>query len=53
MGILGRLLLGGGRARLLVPDAHLAALSIEHQVTLATFDADFKTFAGLKLQYFG
>ncbi len=51
MGIIGRLLLGAGRAGLLVPDAHLAALSIEHQVSLVTFDADFKTFPGLMLEY--
>ncbi len=49
MGIIGRLLLGAGRAGLLVPDAHLAALSIEHQVSLVTFDADFLAFPGLKL----
>jgi toxin-antitoxin system PIN domain toxin len=32
----------------LVTDAHLAALAIEHDVTLFTADADFRRFAGLK-----
>jgi toxin-antitoxin system PIN domain toxin len=31
-----------------VPDAHLAALAIEHGVTLCSTDADFARFAGLK-----
>jgi uncharacterized protein len=49
LGIVARLLLGAGRAGLLVPDAHLAALSIEHQVVLLTFDRDFESFAGVKV----
>ena len=32
----------------LVPDAHLAALAIEHGVTLCSTDGDFARFAGLK-----
>lgn len=32
----------------LVPDAHLAALSIEHGLTLCSADADFKLFPGLR-----
>lgn len=32
----------------LVPDAHLAALSIEHGATLATADRDFSRFDGLR-----
>lgn len=31
----------------LVPDVHLAALAIEHGVTLCSTDADFARFAGL------
>ena len=33
----------------LVPDAHLAALAIEHGATLATTDRDFRRFLGLRL----
>jgi hypothetical protein len=32
----------------LVPDAHLAALAIEHGLTLATTDAGFARFSGLR-----
>ena len=32
----------------LVPDAHLAALAIEHGLTLCSTDGDFAKFAGLK-----
>jgi hypothetical protein len=32
----------------LVPDAHLAALALEHGLTLATTDAGFARFSGLK-----
>jgi len=32
----------------LVPDAHLAALAIEHGLTLCTTDGDFARFPGLK-----
>jgi toxin-antitoxin system PIN domain toxin len=32
----------------LVPDAHLAALAIEHGLTLQSTDGDFARFAGLK-----
>jgi toxin-antitoxin system PIN domain toxin len=34
----------------LVMDAHLAALAIEHGMTLCTHDSDFFRFPGLKLQ---
>ena len=46
--ILGRLLrnLGGGAK--LIPDAHLAALAIEHGLTLCSTDGDFARFAGLR-----
>ena len=45
--ILGRLLLGGVRTSRMVSDAHLAALSIEHNLTLCTNDGDFTHFPGL------
>ena len=32
----------------LVPDAHLAALAIEHGLTLQSSDGDFARFPGLK-----
>jgi predicted nucleic acid-binding protein len=32
----------------LVPDAHLAALAIEHGLTLCSTDGDFAKFPGLK-----
>ena len=32
----------------LVPDAHLAALAIEHGLTLCSTDADFSRFQGLR-----
>lgn len=46
--ILGRLLsrLGGGAK--LVPDAHLAALAIEHGLELCSTDGDFARFEGLR-----
>ena len=34
----------------LVPDAHLAALAIEHGLTLCSTDGDFARFRGLKWQ---
>lgn len=45
--ILARLLLAAGVGGPLVSDAHLAALAIEHQATLMTYDRDFRRFAGL------
>jgi uncharacterized protein len=47
IGIVGRLLLGAGTAGNLTTDAHLAALAIEHNAELVTFDRDFQRFAGL------
>ena len=46
--ILGRLLsqLGGGAK--LIPDAHLAALAIEHGLELCSTDGDFARFGGLR-----
>ena len=34
----------------LVPDAHLAALAIEHGLTLCSTDGDFAKFPGLAWQ---
>ena len=48
--ILSRLLLAAGTAGNLVSDAHLAALAIEHGASIGTFDADFKRFAGLRVE---
>ena len=47
-GVLTRLLIGAGAGGNLVSDAHLAALAIEHNAELGTFDRDFDRFAGLR-----
>ena len=46
--ILGGLLSGARFRSNLVPDAHLAALAIEHGLTLCSTDGDFARFAGLR-----
>jgi predicted nucleic acid-binding protein len=46
--ILGRLLTGAHAAGNLVPDAHLAALAIEHGLKLCSSDSDFARFPGLE-----
>jgi toxin-antitoxin system PIN domain toxin len=46
--ILGKLLAVRSMTSRLVPDAHLAALAIEHGVTLCSTDGDFSRFPGLK-----
>ncbi len=46
--ILGRLLSLPGMNASLVPDAHLAALALEHGLTLCSADTDFARFQGLK-----
>ena len=48
LAILGDLLAGTGSAGNLVPDAHLAALAIEHDAAIVSFDTDFHRFRGLK-----
>jgi toxin-antitoxin system PIN domain toxin len=53
LGVWRELLESSGTAGNLTTDAHLAALAIEHGATVATFDADFHRFGGLKLQYMG
>ena len=48
--IFARLLLTVGSAGNLTNDAHLAAIAIENNAEVGTFDHDFKRFSGLKLQ---
>ena len=48
--ILSQLLATAGTAGNLTSDAHLAALAIEHRASIGTFDADFKRFAGLRVE---
>lgn len=48
--VLSSLLARGGVAANLVPDAHLAALAIEHGLLLCSTDADFARFPGLRWQ---
>lgn len=47
-GILTGLIANGGVTGNLVPDAHLAALAIEHGLTLCSTDRDFSRFEGLR-----
>ena len=47
--VLAKLLLVAGTAGNLTNDAHLAALSVEHNATIGSFDKDFKKFPGIKL----
>lgn len=46
--VLGKLVEQEGIRGNLVPDAHLAALAIEHGLTLCSTDGDFARFRGLK-----
>jgi uncharacterized protein len=46
--VLGTLLLAQGQGANLVPDAHLAALAIEHGLLLCSTDGDFARFGGLR-----
>lgn len=46
--ILSRLLIGVGQGGSLVSDAHLAAMAIEHNAELLSFDRDFARFSGLR-----
>lgn len=46
--LLARLLLSVGTAGNLTNDAHLAAIAIEHNVEMVSFDHDFQRFPGLK-----
>lgn len=47
-GLLGPLLPHAGGRSNLVPDAHLAALAIEHGLILCSTDGDFARFPGLR-----
>lgn len=47
-GVFGKLLAQPGVQGNLVPDAHLAALAIEHGLTLCSTDGDFARFSELK-----
>jgi predicted nucleic acid-binding protein len=49
-GVLAGLLAEAGTAGNLVNDAHLAALAIEHDAVLMSFDADFGRFPGLRCE---
>jgi toxin-antitoxin system PIN domain toxin len=46
--VLGSLLAQASAGAELVPDAHLAALAIEHGLELASTDGDFARFSGLR-----
>jgi len=48
--ILGSLLSQPGMTFNAVPDAHLAALAIEHDLTFCSSDGGFTRFAGLRLE---
>lgn len=51
--ILQRLMLGHEAIGPRISDTHLAAVAIEHDATLATFDSDFHRFGELDLDYLG
>jgi toxin-antitoxin system PIN domain toxin len=48
--ILAGLLIEAGTAANLVGDAHRAAVAVERDATVVSFDADFGRFAGVRLQ---
>jgi hypothetical protein len=48
--VLGKLVTTSGTQANLVPDAHLAALAIEHGLLLCSTDGDFGRFADLRWQ---
>jgi len=51
LGILGHLLLVAGTGGNLTTDAHLAALALENDATIATGDRDFLRFPGVRLKF--
>lgn len=48
--LLARMLVSAGEGGNLTNDAHLAAIAVEHNATLVSFDRDFERFAGLSFQ---
>ena len=48
--LLAGLLTASGTGGNLVTDAHLAALALEHDATIVSFDRDFGRFAGVRLE---
>lgn len=46
--VFGSLLCAAGATGNLVPDAHLAAIAVEHGLTLCSTDCDFARFPGLR-----
>ena len=48
--IMQSLILAAGQAANLTNDAHLAAIAIERNATMVSFDQDFARFSGLRLQ---
>ena len=48
--LLGRMLASSSDTSNLVPDAHLAALAIEHGLTLCSADKNFSRFPGLNFE---
>jgi len=48
LSLLRGLLAGVGTAGNLVPDAHLAALALEYDATVISFDRDFGRFEGVR-----
>jgi len=48
--VLGGLLGASGLRAEHVPDAHLAALALEHGLAIASADADFSRFPGVRLE---
>jgi toxin-antitoxin system PIN domain toxin len=50
LALLAELLSTAGTAGNLVNDAHLAALAVEHDGELISFDADFSRFVGVRWQ---
>ena len=48
--IMQSLILAAGQAANLTNDAHLAAIAIERNATMVSFDQDFARFSGLKLE---